>query len=66
MYVCGNAAVETHWYTDKKTIPLAAYENMQTLHCYLMGNTIESYRAAIGSFYSVTHRLILYVEELQD
>ena len=23
-----------------------------------MGNTIESYRAAIGSFYSVTHRLI--------
>ena len=28
MYVCDNAVVETNWYNDKKTIRLAAYENI--------------------------------------
>ena len=28
MYVCGNTVLETHWYTDMKTIPLDAYENI--------------------------------------
>ena len=28
------------------------------IHRYLLGNTIERYKAAIGSFYSVTYRLI--------
>ena len=28
MCVYGNAVVETNWYKDKKTIPLAAYENI--------------------------------------
>ena len=28
MYLCGKAVVETNWYKDKKTIPLAACENI--------------------------------------
>ena len=58
MYVCGNTVFEIIGTRIRRRSHLMLMKTYVYITLLPMGNTIESYRAAIGSFYSVTDRLI--------